>query len=450
MTTHFDYLVIGGGSGGIASARRAAQYGAKVGIIEAGRIGGTCVNVGCVPKKVMWNAAGMAEALHDAPGYGFDVTTGAFDWARVKQARDAYIERLNGIYHKNLATSGVTEIEGHGRFVDAKTVEVNGTQYTGEHILIAVGGTPVVPDLPGAELGITSDGFFELEALPKNVAVVGGGYIAVELAGVLKALGSQVTLLLRGETFLKNFDASLRDTLLEVMQKQGINVLTCIHMDRLEQADNGTITLHSKDGNHMTGFDTVLWATGRRPMTDDLGLDKAGVETDKRGFIPTDAFQNTNVPNVYAVGDATGRAALTPVAIAAGRRLSDRLFDNRAESKLDYDTIASVVFSHPPIGTVGLTEDEARAEYGEGEVKVYQSRFTNMYYALTEDKQPTVMKLVCVGAQEKVVGCHVIGLAADEIIQGFAVAVKMGATKRDFDNTVAIHPTSGEEFVTMR
>ena len=450
MTTHFDYLVIGGGSGGIASARRAASHGASCAIIEGNRIGGTCVNVGCVPKKVMWNAASIAETLHFASDYGFDVTLKKFSWEKIKQSRDAYIERLNGIYDKNLDASGVHRIDGWAKFLDANTVEVNGEQYTAEHILVATGGTPVVPDIPGAELGITSDGFFDLETLPDNVAVIGGGYIAVELAGVLHALGAKVTLLLRGETFLKSFDVSLRDTLMEVMQQQGINVLTCIHMDRLQQEADGSITLHSQDGNHVSGFDTVLWATGRQPLTDQLGLETAGIELDKRGNIKTDKFQNTNVANVYAVGDVTGRAALTPVAIAAGRRLADRLFNNQPQLRLEYDNIASVVFSHPPIGTVGMSEDEAREAYGEGQIKTYQSRFTNMFYAVSKTKIPTLMKLVTVGDQERVVGCHVIGLQADEIIQGFAVAVKMGASKKDFDNTVAIHPTAGEELVTMR
>lgn len=450
MTTHFDYLVIGGGSGGIASARRAASYGVKTALVEGNRLGGTCVNVGCVPKKVMWNAAGIAEALHYAPDYGFDVSNNGFDWSKIKHSRDAYIQRLNGIYAKNLDASGVTHINGWAKFVDEKTVEVNGTRYTADHILIAVGGTPTVPAIDGADFGITSDGFFELEQLPKNVAVIGGGYIAVEFAGVLHALGAKVTLLLRGESLLSHLDASLRDTLMEQMQEQGINVLTCIHMDRLQKEDDGSITLHSADSNHVSGFDTVIWAIGRRPLTSRLGLDNAGITTDKYGFISTDEFQNTNVKNVYAVGDVTGRMGLTPVAIGAGRKLADRLFDGRSDAKLDYDTIPTVVFSHPPIGTVGLSEDEARAAYGEGQVKVYQSRFTNMFYAVSENKQPTVMKLVTVGDQEKVVGCHVIGYQADEIIQGFAVAVKMGASKKDFDNTVAIHPTAGEEFVTMR
>jgi glutathione reductase (NADPH) len=450
MTTHFDYLVIGGGSGGIASARRAASYGAKTALIESGAIGGTCVNVGCVPKKVMWNTAGIAETLHDATDYGFDVEVKGFQWNKVKQARDAYIHRLNKIYDKNLDLSEVTRINGHGKFLDSKTIIVEDKKYTADHILIATGGEPVRPDLPGAELGITSDGFFELEELPKRVVVVGGGYIAVEFAGLLKSLGSDVTILLRGEHFLKNFDAAIRDCLIEEMQNAGISILSSIHLESLIKKDDGLITLHSKGGDEITGFDSVIWATGRAPKTANLGLDKAGIETSKRGFIETDEFQNTEQKNIYAVGDVTGRAALTPVAIAAGRHLADRLFDKQENAKLDYENIPTVVFSHPPIGTVGLSEDEAQEEYGESSVKIYQSRFTNMYYALTKRKPKTLMKLVCVGNQEKIVGAHVIGDAADEIIQGFAVAVKMGATKKDFDNTVAIHPTAGEEFVTLR
>jgi len=450
MTTHFEFLVIGGGSGGIASARRAASYGARCAVIEGGRIGGTCVNVGCVPKKVMWNAASVAEILEYAGDYGFDISVKGFSWEKIKQSRDSLIKRLNGIYDKNLEASGVERIHGWAKFIDANTVEVAGKKYSADHILIATGGTPEIPNIPGAEHGITSDGFFELESLPQNTAIIGGGYIAVELAGVLHTLGSKLTLLLRGEKFLKNFDSSLSDTLMDQMQQQGINVLTCIQMDRVQKENDGTITLHSKDGNHVSGFDTVIWATGRQPLTGKLGLDRAGVRTNDKGYIETDEYQATNIQNIYAVGDVSGRAALTPVAIAAGRRLADRLFNKQSKAKLVYENIPSVVFSHPPIGTVGLSEDEAREAYGDGQVKTYQSRFTNMFYAMSQKKPPTVMKLVTVGDQEKVVGCHIIGFQADEIIQGFAVAVKMGATKQDFDNTVAIHPTAGEELVTMR
>lgn len=447
--THFDYLVVGGGSGGISSARRAASYGAGVGIVEAGPLGGTCVNAGCIPKKVMWNAASVAETLNDASHYGFDLEIKGFSWKKIKKARDAYVRRLNEIYERNLKNSDVTYIQGWGKFTDDKTIVVEGQEYSAEHVLIAVGGKPVIPDLPGADLGITSDGFFELESLPKQVLVIGGGYIAMELAGLLNSLGSKVTILLRGEIFLRNFDASLRETLMEEMQRQGINVLTCVNMDKLEKDQDGSVSVHSHNGENISGFDCVIWATGRKPNTADLGLDKTSIETNQRGFITTDDYQNTSVKNIYAVGDVTGRAALTPVAIAAGRRLADRLFNQETNAKLDYDLIPSVVFSHPPIGTVGLSEEQARELHGD-DVKIYQSRFINMYYAPTEHKPPTVVKLVTTGAKEKVVGCHIIGFQADEIIQGFAVAVNMGATKKDFDDTMAIHPTAGEELVTLR
>jgi glutathione reductase (NADPH) len=450
MDKHFDFLVIGGGSGGIASARRAALHGARVGLIEGGPIGGTCVNVGCVPKKVMWNASQIAETLELAKGYGFAVTSDGFDWAALKRSRDAYIQRLNGIYHRNLDTSQVTEIQGYARFEDSRTVIAADQAYTADHVLIATGSTPVVPDIPGAELGISSDGFFELDRQPRRVVVVGGGYIAVEFAGLLNALGSDVTLLLRGEHLLRSFDATLRETLMEEMQKAGINILTGMGLEGLEREAEGGIALCGREGERIKGFDTVIWATGRRPNTDGLALDAAGVETDSRGYVTTDEFQNTNVSSIYAVGDVTGRAALTPVAIAAGRRLCDRLFGGKTEARLDYGNIPTVVFSHPPIGTVGMTEERAHELYGEGGVKVYQSRFTNMYYAVSEHKSPTVVKLVTVGEQENIVGCHIIGDHADEMIQGFAVAVKMGARKTDFDNTVAIHPTAAEELVTLR
>ncbi len=450
MTTRYDYLVIGGGSGGIASARRAASYGAKVLIIEAGRIGGTCVNVGCVPKKVMWTTSRIAEILHDAPAYGFDIQQNGFDWLAIKQARDTYIERLNNIYHRGLDESGVAKIEGFARFNDNHTVVVGDQTFTGEHILIATGSRPIIPELPGAELGITSDGFFELEHLPPCVVVVGAGYIAVELAGVLNSLGSEVTILLRKEQLLRPFDVTLRETLMEEMECAGISILTRLQLQSVEREDNGRLLLRRLDGEVISGFDQVLWAIGRRPTTDTIGLEHTDIVTDDDESITTDSYQNTSVEGVYAVGDVTGRRALTPVAIAAGRRLADRLFGGQPGAKLDYDDIPSVVFSHPPIGTVGLTEDEAQEQFGEQMVKVYQSRFTNMYYSVLARRSPTVVKLVTVGEHERIVGCHMIGDFADEIIQGFSVAVKMGARKRDFDNTVAIHPTAAEEFVTLR
>jgi glutathione reductase (NADPH) len=449
MNNDFDLIVIGAGSGGIATARRAASYGARVAIIESGRLGGTCVNVGCVPKKVMWNAASLAHGLDMAGDYGFDITRNGFDWQAMKQRRDAYIDRLNEIYGRNLGLDDIKIIQGHGRFVDAHGIEVNGITYSARHILIATGGRPMVPEIPGAEHGITSDGFFELESLPERVVVVGAGYIAVELAGVLNSLGSEVTILLRKQTFLRSFDATLRETLMEEMMSAGVNILSSINMTCIEKQDNGLLHVVSSHCEDIRDVDCFIWAIGRTSNTDDIGLDKAGIKTTVEGFVETDEFQNTSADGIYAVGDITGRAALTPVAIAAGRRLADRLFNRQPDSKLDYDNIASVVFSHPPIGTVGLTEDEAREQYGD-EVRVYQSRFTNMLHALSEHKPKSVMKLITAGAKEKVVGVHVIGEGADELIQGFAVAIKMGAHKSDLDNTVAIHPTAAEELVLMR
>lgn len=450
MSKHYDLIAIGAGSGGLSAAERAALYGKKTAVIETGRLGGTCVNVGCVPKKVMWNAAGIASALRDASDYGFTTQTTGFDWQKLCKGRDGYIQNINDWYQGYLKESGIELIKGYGSFVDARTLTVNGEKYTAEHIVISPGGTPTIPDIPGAEHGIDSNGFFALQEQPKRVAVVGGGYIAVELTSLLNALGSEVSLLLRRQHFLAHFDAMLRKSLMEEMINDGVNILSNISVERITKADNGCLTLHCSGGHLLTDFDCVIWATGRRPLTADLNLAAAGLGCDEQGYIPTDEYQNTAVPGIYAVGDVTGRAQLTPVAIAAARRLADRLFDNQPERRLEYENIPTVVFSHPPIGTVGLTEDEAREKYGVESIKVYQISFTPMYHAITQHSTKTAMKLVCVGVQEKVVGVHIIGQGADEMLQGFAVAVKMGATKRDFDNTVALHPTSAEELVTMR
>ncbi len=449
MNRHYDLIAIGGGSGGLSVAERAARYGAKTAVVERGRLGGTCVNVGCVPKKVMWFGASIAHTLHDAASYGFQLGEQSFDWARLKTARDDYVQGINDWYHTYLADSDIAELTGEARFVDARTIEVAGEQYTADHIVIAPGGAPMVPDTDGAELGITSDGFFELEQLPRRVAVVGSGYIAVELAGMLNALGSDVTMLLRREHLLRTFDAMLRENLTEEMFGDGIDILARTQVRRVSRDDDGSLCIESENGQRLEGFDELIWAIGRYPLTGSLNLPACGVETDEHGYIPTDKFQQTNVDGIYAIGDVTGRAQLTPVAIAAGRRLSDRLFGGMEDRYLSYDNIATVVFSHPPIGTVGLTESVARDRHGDS-VKVYQTRFTAMYNALTGRKQKTAMKLVTVGAQEKVVGCHVIGPGADEMLQGFAVAIRMGVTKKDLDDTVAIHPTSSEELVTMK
>ncbi|MCG7982298.1 MAG: glutathione-disulfide reductase [Candidatus Thiodiazotropha lotti] len=450
MRKKYDLIAIGAGSGGLSVAERAAKYGAKCAVIEAKRIGGTCVNLGCVPKKVMWYGAGIAHTLHDASDYGFEIAVNGFSWETLKRHRDEYVAGINSWYHTYLKDSEIDEITGYARFVDPHTLEVNGEQLQAEHIVIAPGAYPVVPSIPGAEHGITSDGFFELETLPRRVAVVGSGYIAVEIAGLLNALGSDVTLLLRREHLLRPFDAMLRECLMEEMVDAGVNIITSSRIGEVIKQEDGELELICADTGHQLGrFDQLLWAIGRAPASAEMKLEKAGIATDEQGYIPTDEWQNTNLPGVYAIGDVTGRAQLTPVAIAAGRRLGDRLFGGMHEQKLDYDLIPTVVFSHPPIATVGLTESEAREIHGDA-VKIYQSRFTPMYHAFTKHQSKMAMKLVTVGAREKVVGCHVIGIGADEMLQGFAVAMRMGATKKDFDDTIAIHPSAAEELVTMR
>ncbi len=449
MTKHYDLIAIGGGSGGLSVAERAARYGAKCAVIESGPLGGTCVNVGCVPKKIMWFGASLAHALEDAAGYGFSIGAHSFDWATLKQGRDRYVHNINDWYHTYLADSDIDEIVGRARFVDAHTLEVAGKRYSADHIVIAVGGAPTIPDTPGAELGISSDGFFELEHLPRRVAVVGSGYIAVELAGMLNGLGADVTMLLRREHLLRSFDAMLRESLMEEMLNAGVDILAGTQVKALVREDDGSLSIECGNGQRLEGFDQLIWAIGRTPVTADLNLEAAGVAVDADGFIPSDRFEATNVPGIYAIGDVNGKVQLTPVAIAAGRRLADRLFGGMSERHLSYDLVPTVVFSHPPIGTVGLTEGEARQRHGDA-VKIYSTRFTPMYHALSGREQKTAMKLVTVGAQERVVGCHIIGLGADEMLQGFAVAMSMGATKRNLDDTVALHPTSAEELVTLR
>ena len=448
MITKFDLFVIGGGSAGVAHARRAAEYGAKVAIAEYGPLGGTCVNVGCVPKKVMWYTASLAHQFEHAANYGFNVSVEGHDWSVVKSHRDAYVNRLNVIYEKMLDGSGVEYLADAARFVDAHMVAVGGQEYSAERIVIATGGRPIVPDVPGAALGITSDGFFELEERPERVLVVGSGYVAVELAGVFSGLGTDTQLLVRKQSIVRDFDAMLGSELMKAMRESGIAVETgVIPASLVSEAD--ALVLHAEDGRTFGPVDCVLWAIGRAPNTKGLELENAGVTIDDRGFVPVDDYQRTNVDHIHALGDVTGRIALTPVAIAAGRRLADRLYGGMNDRYLDYKLIPTVIFSHPPIGTVGMTEDDARAEYGDA-IKVYQSDFTPMYYALGDKKQHTAMKLITVGDEERVVGCHIIGDGADEMLQGFAVAIRMRATKKDFDDTVAIHPTNAEELVTMR
>jgi glutathione-disulfide reductase len=447
MKQHFDLIAIGGGSGGLAVAEQAARYGKTVAVVEAARMGGTCVNNGCVPKKVMWYAANLAHAVDDANGFGIPASRGQTDWAKLVAGRQRYIGNINHYWDGYVADSGITRIDGHARFVDANHIEVDGRSYSADHIVIATGGRPIVPPVPGAELGITSDGFFALTEQPKRVAVIGGGYIGVELAGVLRALGSAVTVLALENRVLELFDPLVSAVLMEEMAKQDIDLRMSFQVAGLAKSATG-IALDSADGERLDGYDCVIWAVGRAPNTRQLDAAAAGIAMRRNGIIPTDDYQNTNVPGIYAIGDITGRTPLTPVAIAAGRRLADRLFAGKSGAKVDYDNIPSVVFAHPPVATVGLTEPQARQRHGK--VTVYQTRFTPMRHALAGHGVTTAMKLVCAGEQQQVVGIHLVGDNVDEMLQGFAVAVKMGATKADFDNTIAIHPISAEELVTLK
>lgn len=450
MVKEYDYIVIGGGSGGIASANRAAMHGAKVILFEGKEVGGTCVNVGCVPKKVMWYGAQVAETLHRyAREYGFDVTLNKFDFATLKANRQAYIDRIHGSYERGFDSNGVERVYEYAKFVDPHTVEVAGERYTAPHILIATGGHALYPNIPGSEYGITSDGFFELDEVPKRTAVIGGGYIAVEVAGVLNALGSDTHLFVRKDRPLRTFDKDIIDVLVDEMAKSGPTLHTHANATEVVKNADDSLTINFDNGETVT-VDCLIWAIGRAANTSGFGLEKTGVELTERGNIYSDAFENTSVPGIYALGDVTGKLDLTPVAVKAGRQLSERLFNNKADAKLDYTDVATVVFSHPVIGSVGLTEEKSIAKYGSENIKVYKSSFTPMYTALGDNRQPSTMKLVTLGENEKIIGLHGIGYGVDEMIQGFSVAIKMGATKADFDNTVAIHPTGSEEFVTMR
>jgi len=450
MSEKFDLVVLGGGSGGLAAAQRAAEYGARVALVESGRLGGTCVNVGCVPKKIMWNAADLGGALHDAPEYGFRLNAEGHDWALLKEKRDAYLVRLNALYAANLAKHKVELLRAHAQFLDVRTVSAGGRTLSADNLVIATGSRPHLPVIPGVELGITSDGFFELPERPARVAVVGSSYIAIELAGIFAGLGSKTTLVMRGETALNAFDAMLGETALRMMREEGVEIVVRATPAALERRSHGTLELRVGDGRGLGPFDCVLWAIGRGAVTGDLMLERAQVALDAQGFIATDDYQATSAAGTFAIGDVTGRSQLTPVAIAAGRRLADRLFGGMRGRHLSYENIPTVIFGRPPLGTVGLTEHAARERYGSSNVTVFRSTFVPLYHALTSAKPRSEMKLVTTGPEQRIVGLHVVGQGADEMLQGFAVAVRMGATKRDFDDTVAIHPTSAEEFVTMR
>ena len=448
MNTHYDLIAIGGGSAGLAVAERAAGLNRRVALVEQAQLGGTCVNAGCVPKKVMWNAAQAMTSVRHAGEYAIAAGEPVLDWAELVARRNAYVAGINRHWDAYVLDRGIVRIAGGARFVDAHTLEVGGVRYTAEHIVIATGGAPIVPDVPGAELGITSDGFFALQQQPRRVAVIGGGYIGVELAGMLHALDSKVTVVTLEPQLLEAFDPMLRERLAEQMTADGIDLHTGFQVSGLYRDGLG-ITVTGARGEVLGGYDTVIWAVGRRANTDGLALAAAGVDVQRNGVVTVDDYDRTSVPGIYAIGDVTGRVPLTPVAVAAGRRLAARLFDNCTACRMNYEQVPTVVFAHPPLASVGLTEPQAWEVHGD-DVTVYETLFTPMQAALGKRPGVTAMKLVCAGKDERIVGCHVIGAGADEILQGFAVALQMGATKADFDGTVAIHPTSAEELVTMK
>lgn len=447
MAYDFDLYVIGAGSGGVRAARFAAGFGAKVAVAESRYLGGTCVNVGCVPKKLLVYGAHYAEDLEQASAYGWTTGEASFDWATLIANKDREINRLNGIYRNLLVNSGVVLHEGHARLTGPHEVEINGQRYTAEHIMIATGGWPVIPDIPGREHAISSNEAFFLKELPKRVIVVGGGYIAVEFAGIFHGMGAQTSLLYRGELFLRGFDGAVRKHLAEELSRRGLDLQFNADIKRIEKLDDGSLEVELKDGR-ILATDCVFYATGRRPMLDNLGLEHTGVTLDEKGFVKVNEKYETAEPSILAIGDVIGRVQLTPVALAEGMAVARRLFKPEQYRLVDYRMIPTAVFSLPNIGTVGLTEEQAREEGKE--VQVFESRFRPMKLTLTDCQERTLMKLVVDAQTDKVLGCHMVGPDAGEIVQGLAIALKAGATKRDFDETIGVHPTAAEEFVTMR
>lgn len=446
MRNDADLLVIGGGSAGLACATRAARHGAKVVLFEPHELGGTCVNRGCVPKKAMWLAAELAEAQAMARAVGFDVEPGKLDWRAFISRRDDYVQRSRQAYARRLQELGVPVVSALAHFVDARALRAGDDEYRAPHIVIATGSRPRPFELPGAEFVIDSDGFFRLDALPERVGIIGGGYIGVELAGVLNALGAKVELVTR-RGLLTRFDADLGRELGGMLQVAGIAHHEGCGVRGVRRDDAG-VWLDCTDHAPHGPYACVINATGRLPNVESLQLQAAGVAVNAAGEVIADGLENTSAAGVYALGDVNGKRALTPVAIAAGRQLAERLFDGRPDAHLDYADIPSVVFSHPPVGSVGLSEAEARRQFGDA-IKVHQARFRPMLWSLAGRAGKTFMKLVCAGSDERIVGLHGVGPGMDEMLQGFAVAVRIGATYGDFLKTVAIHPTSAEEFVTM-
>jgi len=447
MTYDYDLFVIGAGSGGVRAARMASQLGAKVVVAEEYRVGGTCVIRGCVPKKLFVYASHFSESFEDAAGFGWTLPEATFDWPTLLANKDREIDRLNGIYIRNLEAAGVEIVHERAVLKDSHTVHLVGSDrdVTARYILIATGGTPFVPEFPGHEHAITSNEAFHLERFPKHVTVAGGGYIAVEFAGIFNGLGAQTAQLYRGEQILRGFDDDLRYGVAEEMLKKNIDLRTHSVIEALEpDGDRYKLTLNSGD---VLETDLVMFATGRHPNTDDLGLDKAGVELNGAGAVAVDAYSRTNVENIYAVGDVTDRLALTPIAIREGAAFAETVFNDNP-TEVDHATVATAVFSQPELGTVGLTEAEARERHGE--IDIYKSSFRPMKHTLSGRDEKMMMKVIVDAATDKVVGCHIMGPDAGEMAQVLGIAVKMGATKKDFDDTVAVHPTAAEELVTMR
>ncbi|RKZ48255.1 MAG: glutathione-disulfide reductase [Gammaproteobacteria bacterium] len=441
----YDLFVIGAGSGGVRAARMASSFGARVAITEDRYLGGTCVNVGCVPKKLLVYASHFAEDFENSRGFGWKVGSTDFNWQQLIKNKNTEIERLNGVYEKILSGAGVELIEGHGSLVDEHTVAVDGKNYSAERILIATGGWPSIPDIPGKEHVISSNEVFFLEKLPEKVIIAGGGYIAVEFAGIFNGLGVDTTLLYRGPLFLRGFDEDVRKFLAEEMRKKGINLKFETIIDSIEKTDNqlqATLT----DGSTLTA-DQILYATGRKPKTEGIGIESLGIKLDKAAAIVVNDEYQTNIPSIYAVGDVTNRVNLTPVALAEGMFLARRLYNNET-SPVDYENIPTCVFSQPNIGTVGLTEEEARDKYDQ--IDIYKSSFMPMKHTLSGADEKTFMKLIVDKATDRVIGVHMVGPDAGEIMQGIGIAMKAGASKSDFDKTIGIHPTTAEEFVTMR
>ncbi len=443
----YDLFVIGAGSGGVRASRMASTAGAKVAVAEGRFLGGTCVNIGCVPKKLFVYGAHFAEDFEDARGYGWTVEGAKFDWPTLRDNKTREIERLNGIYGNILSNAGVELINGYARVVDPHTVEVEGKQYTAERILVAPGAKPYVPDFPGREHVITSDETFYLESFPQKVIVVGGGYIAVEFAGIFHGLGAETVLSYRRDLFLRGFDSDVRETLRDEMAAKGVDLRFNSSVNSVEKNADGSLTVTWSD-NTTEQCDTILYATGRVPNTDQIGLAEVGVEMAANGAIKVDDNFQSSVPSIYALGDVIDRLQLTPVALAEGMALVNHLYGDKEPVNMDYEHIATAVFSQPNIGTVGLTEEQAREKYGN--VVIYKSRFRHMKHTLSGRSEKTFMKLVVDGDTDRVLGCHMVGADAGEILQGLAVALKAGATKKLFDSTIGIHPTAAEEFVTMR